>query len=178
MGDREELDFEDTCLDHFARRHHVRLRIIQQAVFIELYADQPVRQACAVDGRFEFAQKVRERADVVLVTVREEHRTQLLLVVSQVAEVRDDEVDSEHLFFREHQSGIDDDDVVAVFDQHHVAADFAQATKRDYTKIGFGLGHKSFSRRAGLASPATWLKALPRDPPLRWSLHGCPLLAG
>ncbi len=37
---------------------------------------------------------------------------------------RDDEVDPHHFFLGEHETGIDDDDIVLVFHNHHILTDF------------------------------------------------------
>src|SRR5690606_24814652 len=72
VGDREELDFEHARFDDLAALDDVRLRALKQAVFLELYADQSVSQAGAINGRAEFAHEVWQRADMVFVAVREE----------------------------------------------------------------------------------------------------------
>ena len=51
-----------------------------------------------------------------------------------VADVRDDEVDAEHLLFGEHEAGVDGDHVVAVLEQHHVLADLAETAEGDDAK--------------------------------------------
>ena len=66
---------------------------------------------------------------MVLVPVSQKNGPQLLLVLTQVGKVGDDQVYPQHLLLREHQTHIDNDYVVSVFDEHHVAADLSQAAK-------------------------------------------------
>ena len=57
--------------------------------------------------RLDLAQHVRQRADVILVAVREDEREHL--AVLEVGEVRQDEVDAEVLVAREREPGVDED---------------------------------------------------------------------
>ena len=82
-------------------------------------------------GAPEVAAEVGEGAHVVLVAVREEHGAQLFGVGVEVGVVGNDEVDAEHLLVGEHEPDVDDDDVVAVLEQHHVAPDLTEAAERD-----------------------------------------------
>ena len=109
---------------------------LEQARFLQLHADQPVRERRRVHGHVDLAQDVRQRAGVVLVAVRDEDRAQVLAVLDDVADVRDDEVDAEHVLGREHEAAVDGDDVVAVLEQHHVLADLAETAERDDAKRG------------------------------------------
>ncbi len=92
-------------------------------------------QRRAEDRRLNPTQHVGQAANVVLVAVGEEDRLELLAVLFDVSNVRDHEVDAEHLLLREHEAGIDGDHVVAVLEQHHVLADLSQTAKRDNAQL-------------------------------------------
>jgi hypothetical protein len=62
---------------------------------------------------------------MVFVTVGYDYASQLLSPFHQVAYVRDDQVNSQHILFGEHKSGVDYDDVIGELNGHHVLADFA-----------------------------------------------------
>src|SRR3954451_4170757 len=99
---------------------------------------------------------------MVLVGVRDEERPDVLLLVAEVRDVRDDEVDPEHLFVREHEPAVDDDDVVAVLEDVHVLADLPHPAERDDAErrvLGAaveagalrwlaGVGHESSSQKS------------------------------
>ena len=53
-------------------------------------------------------------------------------LLQQVAEVRNHQVNAQHLLFGKHQTGIDDDDITLKFHHHHVLAYFTQTTEGDY----------------------------------------------
>ena len=68
---------------------------------------------------------------MILVAVRENDRPDLVGVIPQVAEVREDEVDTEVLVPREGEPGIDDDDRAIALVDGHVLPDLAQAPEGD-----------------------------------------------
>ena len=80
----------------------------QQAVLVELRLDEPERQPRRPDlVDLDLAHQVRQRADVILVRVREDDGAHTAIV--EVAEVRQDQVDAEVLVARERHAGVDDD---------------------------------------------------------------------
>jgi hypothetical protein len=101
-------------------------------VLVELRLDQSEREAGRVDGdRAEVAEQVGQRADVVLVAVREHDGADALPPLDQVAEVGQQQVDSEMLVAREREPGVDDEDLAVALVRGHVLADLAEAAERD-----------------------------------------------
>ena len=78
---------------------------------------------------------VGQRADVILVPVGEHDAADVADALLQPRDVRDDQVDAEHLLFGEHQPRVDDDDIVAAAERHHVATDLAQSAERDQGQL-------------------------------------------
>ena len=76
-------------------------------------------------------EQVRQSAGVVLVTVGDDDGAQLVLALHDVGEVGKDEVDPGMVVVGEHDSGVDDDHVVAVLDDGHVLADLVKPAERD-----------------------------------------------
>ena len=105
----------------------------QQAVLVELRLDEAERQPRRPDlVDRDLAHQERQRADVVLVRVREHDRADLL--VAQVAEVREDHVDAEVLVAREGHAGVDDDPLAADLVDRHVLAHLAETAERDHAQ--------------------------------------------
>jgi hypothetical protein len=100
-------------------------------VLLELDRDKSLCKLGGIYGKVELRQDVGEGADVVLVAVRDDDAAQLVFVLEQVSYVRYEKVDSQHLVLGEHHAAVDDEDVFAVFDGHHVLADFAEAAEWD-----------------------------------------------
>jgi len=105
---------------------------LRELVLAQLGADEPERELGPVDRHVhEFPEHVRKGADVVLVGVRHQEAADPVLSGSQVPDVRDDEIDAEHLLVGEHETRVDDEDVVPHLDREHVLADLADAAEGD-----------------------------------------------
>ncbi len=96
--------------------------------FFEFALDEAAGEAGRVDGGLHFAEQVGQGADVVFVSVGDEDGFDFILVFDQVAEIGDDDVDPQHVFFRKGHACIDYDNFVAVTEYSHVLPDFPQAS--------------------------------------------------
>jgi len=70
---------------------------------------------------------------VILVPVGQQDSANLLAVFGQEADVGHDDVDAQQLFFRKHETGIDDKDVILPAEGRAVHAELAEAPKGDYS---------------------------------------------
>jgi len=135
VGDRvrhaNRLDGERPERERHARGHRPERDLLGQAVLAELLGDQRLRQRGGVHRDPRRLQQIRQRADVVFVTVREHDAAEALALGERVGEVRDDVVDSRQLVVGEHEAAVDGDDVIAAFDEHHVQPDLAETSERD-----------------------------------------------
>ena len=133
VRDAHELGAERPDLHRLAARVDLdQLRVVAHAVLVELRLDQPERQPRAPHlGHADLAHQVRQRADVILVTVRQDDRAQRARRIAQVAEVGQHEVDAQHLVAREAEPGVDQDALAVLLDHGHVLADLAETAERD-----------------------------------------------
>ncbi len=100
-------------------------------MLVELRLHEPERQARRdelVD--LDLAQEVRERADVILVRVRQHDRPDLAAL--EVPEVGKDQIDAEMLVSREGESCVDHERLPSVLEDGHVLSDLAETAERDY----------------------------------------------
>ena len=103
-----------------------------ELVLLDLDAQQAAGQRGGVDRHTrEVRQDVRQAADVVLVGVGNQEGANLVPVLAEVGDVRNDEVDTEHRLVGEHEPAVDHDDVVAVLEDVHVLADLPHASEGD-----------------------------------------------
>ena len=137
MSHVHELELERAERDALAWAD-VLQRGVAQTVLVELGARHRDRQPPAVDRRpvLELAQHPRQRAQVILVPVGDHDRLDVLGALAQVGEVREHQVDPQHLGGREPQPRVDDDDPAVVLDDRHVLADLAQAAERQDPQLG------------------------------------------
>ena len=100
------------------------------AVLGELWGGKGQREGRAVDASPDVGPHIGNRADMVLVPVRQHervHPTDLL----QVRQVRNDQVDAEQVGLGEHHARIDEQARTRARNRHHVHAELAQAPQGD-----------------------------------------------
>ena len=99
-------------------------------MLVELRLHEAQRETCR-EHRLDthLAQEVRKGADVVLVSMSEDHGENLAPL--QVPEVREDQIDAEMLVAREGEAGVDHDRLAGQLEHGHVLADLAEASQRD-----------------------------------------------
>ena len=61
---------------------------------------------------------------MVFMAVGDEDATYTVFLVVEVACIGDNKVYTEHLLIGEHDPGINNDNVVTIFDDHHILSDF------------------------------------------------------
>ena len=72
-------------------------------------------------------QEKRNTADMVFMTMSDNHCLDLLLVLDQVGIIGNDVINAEQAFFREQNAAVDNDDFIIVFDAVHVLANLAES---------------------------------------------------
>ena len=124
------------------------LRLLPEPVLVELGLHERERQRRRDHGiDLDLPQEVRQPADVVLVSVREHDGADAAPL--EVADVRQQEVDTEVLVAREGEPRVDDDDLVPELVDGHVLADLAEAAERDDPqRVAHGLSLRASARRA------------------------------
>ena len=138
MGHVDQLHVERPRFDRVAGVDLLELHVFEP-VLVELGAGHRDRQPAAVDrrrptGGAELAQHPGQRAEMILVAVRDHDRLDVVCPLAQVAEIRQHQVDAEHLGGREAQPGVDHDDPPVVLHDGHVLADLAQPAEREDAK--------------------------------------------
>ncbi len=91
------------------------------------------RQPAAVDGHRRRLQRVGERADVILVPVREQDAAHPAPALGEVLEVGNDRVDPRHLRGGEEHSRVDQQQMVLPLQDQGVQSELAQAAEWDET---------------------------------------------
>ena len=113
-------------------RDLAQVGVTHQSVLVELRLDEAERKAGPEDDRdAHFSHQVGQRADVVLVAVRQHDAADHVLALDQVREVGQHEVDAEMLVAREREAGVDDHDRSLRLVGGHVLPDLAETAERD-----------------------------------------------
>src|SRR5207302_10824359 len=106
------------------------------------------------DGWVDVLEQVGDPTDVVLVGVGEHEAHDLLAALAHVREVREDQVDPEHLLRGEHEARVDDQDLAVVLEEGHVPADLANAAQPDDPGAADGVLAGTGGTQAGPAAGA------------------------
>ena len=109
----------------------LELRLGDESELFQTFFRQSERQLRTDNRReTELRQNVRERADVVEVTVRDEDAANAVLLAFEEGDVRNHKIDAKHVVLGELQTAIDDDDVFAIKDRGHISPDFFLSAER------------------------------------------------
>src|SRR5579885_117796 len=145
VGDGNEFNFIRGDFDAAAGKNFTKDSGIEEIGFLEALLNQSEREARAVNGNVEIAKDIRKRADMVFVAMREDNGANVSAILLEVGDIGDDEINTEEFGFREHHACVDDDDVVAVAQGHHVHAKFAEAAEGNGKEGVCGLTQGSVS---------------------------------
>ena len=152
VGDADGEDREDAEVEAAAREDLDELGVVEEAMLFELALYIGQSKFCSIDRDVEVGEDPREAADVILMPVRKNNPADFRSVLDEVADVGDDDVDAEELFFWEHEAGVDHDDVVTVVECEAVHAELAESAERDYLQFFISHGpsvYRSTEGRAG-----------------------------
>ena len=150
VRDADRVHAEGSDLDRLAEPQRPELGA--HAPLLETPPREAEREPTAVDGRRRRRERVRERADVVLVAVRQQDSAHAVAALGEVLEVGDDEVDAGHLGGGEEHAGVEQQQVVLPLEDHRVQPELTQAPERNEADHS-----RSFTR-------GSILRCAPRDP--------------
>ena len=148
--DRDELELERAELLVLALLDGEAVR--PDAVLLELRLGERERQARADDRDVLLElEQVGNGADVVLVSVREHDADDVVEPALDRLEVGQDQVDARLVLLGEEHAAVDDEELAAVLEDGHVAADLAEAAERRHAeragfeggRVVYGAGHQS-----------------------------------
>jgi hypothetical protein len=135
MGDADGHDGKWPQRETAAGEYLDELGIVEQAVLVELALHIGESELGAVDRDVELGEDPRETADVVFMPVRKDYPADLRAVLDEIADVGDDDIDAEQLFFGEHEAGVDDEDVVAETQSETIHAELTESAEGYYLQF-------------------------------------------
>ena len=118
-------------LDGIPGLHGMQLALVQDAVLLQLAADQPNGEGGAVNRRFDLLKQEGKSADVVLVPVGQEDPPHLGSVFFQITEIGDDQIHAGQFVIGESGAAVGDQDILLGFKNGQVFADLAQSAQRN-----------------------------------------------
>ena len=110
----------------------------------------------AINGNVEAAQQMRQRADVILVRVREHDSLDRDVAALEPRHLRDISPESERGLVGEHHAAIDHDRAPGAFDRHQIEADLAEPAE-GYDSDRRGRGSACRHRLSCLRTEANYI---------------------
>ena len=124
-----ELNLEAPGLHDLTCLVRKELDLALEMMLLQLELHKPGCQPRTMDRAVELLHGIGNAADVVLVAVCQKHAADLFLILDQIRHVRDDKVDAVHVVLGESEATVDDNDILAVFENGHIFADLIKAPK-------------------------------------------------
>src|SRR5664280_1167009 len=129
VRDLDGIDGERADLKALASSDLVEHGIVQLTMLFQLAFHIGQSEFGAVNRNVQFRQNPGQRADVIFVAVGENNCAYMSAILDQVGNIGDDDVHAQQLGFREHEPGVNDDDVVAPANGHAIHAEFAESAE-------------------------------------------------
>src|SRR5271170_3168774 len=126
VSDGDGVDGKRADLEALAGPNLVQLSVIEKTMLVEFVLDIGEGKLGAPDRHVELGKNPGQGADVVFVAVSEDDGAHLLAIFGEVRNVRNDDVDAEQFGFREHEAGVDDDNVVTPAHSHAVHSELTE----------------------------------------------------
>ena len=152
----DELHLEAAELKLIARLFREDLRMVKQVMLFELELNDRRRQRRCIDRHVKLLEHIRDRANVVLVSVRDDHAADAVFVGLQVADVRDDHVNAVEVLIRKAHAAVDKEHILAILVNGEVLADLTEPAERDDFQFGCH-SYLLYVRFRADCSPGSWL---------------------
>ena len=131
VGYRNRLDFHGSGFVLLAGGDGGDIGVLDASAFFEAGAEEGFAERAGVDGGLDVGKEIGEGSDVILVGVGEEDAAEAVFVFDQVGEIGDDDVDAVLGFVGERYAAVDEDEVVSLFNDGAIFADFSSPTQRN-----------------------------------------------
>ena len=106
-----------------------QLGLVQQLVLFEIALHISQRELGGVDGNLDLRENPGQAANVVHVAVGKDDGADMRLVFNQVGDIRNNDIHAQQLRLREHQPGVDHDNVVFPAERKAVHAELAKSAQ-------------------------------------------------
>src|SRR6266496_6175787 len=131
MRRANELDRENADSDHVSRLDAMQQHVSQKVMLIKFAFRQTQREMRRVNRNVELFQDVRQRAQMIFMTVRENNGGDLVPILFEYIEIRNGNIDAIGALFGKAHAGIYDDHFVAKAQQRAIRSKLADAAERN-----------------------------------------------
>ena len=127
--DVDQLDVKAAELYMPAGVHLDERRGRGETVLLQFVLDQTDGQRGAVDRHVHLREQIRDAADMVLMAVGDDHAADAVAVLLQIGEIRDDQIDAEHIAVGERHTAVNDHDIALALKHGEVLADLVETAE-------------------------------------------------
>ena len=142
MIDANEPNAETADIDYIARRYRLQL-FTAHAVLLQPSRQNTQRQPRTVNRHVNLLQHIRKRTDMVLMPVGEDDGLNLFAILQQIRNIGNHEINSQHIVLGEHQSCVDQQNLIVHAKNRHIFADLPQAAQRNDLQLLLSLRQKN-----------------------------------
>ena len=96
-------------------------------MLFEFAFNQTTNKVCCIYWAIDFLHKVRQGTDMVLVTMRDNNCFYAVLILDDIAHIRNNNIYAKHIFARERKTRIKNDNFIFILEDGHIFTDFAKA---------------------------------------------------
>src|SRR5580692_5818644 len=129
MRDMNGMNRERACFEPFSRTDLMQIGALEQSVLFQFVFQQGKSEFGAPYRYIEFGENPRQSANLILVAMGENDSAHPLPVFDEIGNVRNHDVHAQQLGLGEHQTRVDDDDVIAPAYRHAVHSELAQTAE-------------------------------------------------
>src|SRR6185436_14040245 len=134
MRHANELDAENADVHYVARLDAMNQSVANQVVFFEFAFRQAGGEMRTVNGNVELLQQVRQRAEMIFVSVRQHDGGDVVAILVEKVEVRNGNIDAVRGLLRKAHAGVENQHLVAVTHRHAVHSKLTDTTERNDLK--------------------------------------------
>src|SRR2546421_4697107 len=131
MRNAYEFNGKNANFHDVARLDAMQQRIANQVVLFELALCQTGSEMRTVNGDVEFFEEVRQRADMVFVSVGQDDSGDVLAVLFEKLEIRNGNINAVRAFFRKSHARVEDEHLVLVAHGHTIHPKLADTAERN-----------------------------------------------
>ena len=142
----DEFHLEASGLYHVTGLMGDELDLVCQLVLFQLQLNQTVGHSSAMDRAVYLPHGIGNGTDMVFMSVGDEEAPELLLVSHQIGKIRNHQVNAVHVFLGEAHAAVDDDHILAVFQDGDVFADLIQTAQGDNFQFFSQFCNNSFQK--------------------------------
>ena len=128
MVHTDKAHAETTHIDNVPLHYRMQIARIH-TIFLETAFQNAQRQTRTINRHIELFEDIGQGTDMVFVPMGQDNRLNHIAILQKIADIRNNEVHAQHIFFGEHEPRINHENFIANTDDRHVLADFPQSAQ-------------------------------------------------